>query len=79
MSGPPRCKPPDRRPRPTTFATPVGSIDTHTHVFEGRYRLTAAAEYAPPDSTLADLRSMHARLGIDRVVFVQHFKVTLHS
>src|SRR4029079_17073812 len=35
------------------------------------YRMTPDRVYSPPDSTLADLKHLHATLGIDRVVFTQ--------
>ena len=66
-----RCLPPDRRPRRPRLALPKGSVDTHVHVFEPGYPLSPARGYDPPDSTLADLKQLHAALGIDRVVFTQ--------
>jgi predicted TIM-barrel fold metal-dependent hydrolase len=65
------CLPPDRNPRKPRIALPKGSIDTHVHVFEKRYPLSPARGYTPPDSTLADLKHLHATLGVDRVVFTQ--------
>jgi predicted TIM-barrel fold metal-dependent hydrolase len=65
------CLPPDRNPRTPRFALPKGSIDTHVHVFAPGYRLSPGRGYNPPDSTLADLKHLHATLGIDRVVFTQ--------
>src|SRR5687767_2187599 len=65
------CIPPDRDPRKPRLALPKGSIDTHVHVFEPGYALSPARGYTPPDSTLADLRHLHATLGIERVVFTQ--------
>jgi len=65
------CLPPDRNPRRPGFALPQGSIDAHVHVFEPRYALSPGRGYNPPHSTLADLRRLHATLGIDRVVFTQ--------
>ena len=50
---------------------PIGTIDTHVHVFEGRYPMTPDRGYNPPDSTLDDLRNLHTALGVDRVVFTQ--------
>jgi len=50
---------------------PKGSIDTHVHVFEPGYPLSPGRGYNPPYSTLADLKHLHAMLGIDRVVFTQ--------
>jgi predicted TIM-barrel fold metal-dependent hydrolase len=65
------CLPPVRTPRKPNVKLPKGSIDTHVHVFEGRYPLSPGRGYNPPDSTLADLKHLHATLGIDRVVFTQ--------
>jgi predicted TIM-barrel fold metal-dependent hydrolase len=50
---------------------PKGAIDTHVHVFAPGYALSPDRGYNPPYSTLADLRHLHATLGIDRVVFTQ--------
>src|SRR5215468_1568413 len=66
------CLPPDRNPRKPKITLPKGSIDTHVHVFERvRYTMSPSRGYNPPDSTLADLKHLHATLGIDRVVFTQ--------
>ena len=65
------CLPPDRNPRRPGFALPKGSIDTHVHVFEPGYALSPGRGYNPPHSTLADLKHLHATLGIARVVFTQ--------
>jgi 2-pyrone-4,6-dicarboxylate lactonase len=67
----PHCLPPDRNPRKPRVVLPGGSIDTHVHVFEPGYPLSPGRGYNPPDSTLADLRHLHATLGIERVVFTQ--------
>jgi 2-pyrone-4,6-dicarboxylate lactonase len=65
------CLPPDRHPRRPRITLPPGSVDTHVHVFEPGYPLSPARGYTPPDSTLADLKHLHATLGIERVVFTQ--------
>ena len=65
------CLPPDRTPRKPNIVLPRGSIDTHVHVFEPGYPRSPGRGYNPPDSTLADLKHLHATLGIDRVVFTQ--------
>jgi len=65
------CLPPVREPRRPRLALPAGSVDTHVHVFEKRYPLSPGRGYNPPESTLADLRHLHATLGIERVVFTQ--------
>jgi len=65
------CLPPDRNPRRPGVVLPAGSVDTHVHVFEPGYPLSPGRGYDPPDSTLADLKRLHAALGIERVVFTQ--------
>jgi 2-pyrone-4,6-dicarboxylate lactonase len=65
------CLPPDRNPRKPKLVLPRGAIDTHVHVFEPGYKLSAGRGYNPPDSALGDLKHLHATLGIDRVVFTQ--------
>jgi len=65
------CLPRDRNPRRPGFALPRGSVDTHVHVFEPGYAFSPGRGYNPPASTLADLKRLHATLGIDRVVFTQ--------
>src|SRR6266436_835201 len=65
------CLPPVRTPRRPSVTLPAGSIDTHVHVFEPGYPLSPDRGYNPPDSTLVDLKHLHATLGIDRVVFTQ--------
>lgn len=65
------CIAPDRHPHPPSFPVPAGAVDTHVHVFDSRYELSPDRGYNPPDSTLEDLRHLHATLGIDRVVFTQ--------
>ena len=65
------CIAPDRNPHKPNFTLPKGSIDTHVHVFENRYTLSPDRGYTPPESTLADLKHLHATLGVDRVVFTQ--------
>src|SRR5258706_4470828 len=65
------CLPPPRKPRRPGFALPKGSVDTHVHVFEPGYALSAGRGYNPPYSTLSDLKHLHATLGIARVVLTQ--------
>jgi 2-pyrone-4,6-dicarboxylate lactonase len=65
------CLPPDRNPRRPRVTLPPTSIDTHVHVFEPGYALSSARGYNPPNSTLEDLKHLHAVLGIERVVFTQ--------
>ena len=42
------CIPPDRHPRAPAIRLPVGSIDTHVHVFEDRYPLSLWRGYNLP-------------------------------
>src|SRR5262245_29456313 len=65
------CLPPVPTPRKPHTALPKGSVDTHVHVFESRYRLAPGRGYNPPESTLDDLKHLHATLGVERVVFTQ--------
>ena len=65
------CLPPDRNPRRPAMVLPKGSIDTHVHVFEPGYPLSAGRGYNPPCSTLDDLKHLHATLGIERVVLAR--------
>jgi predicted TIM-barrel fold metal-dependent hydrolase len=65
------CLPPDRHPHKPSTVLPKGAVDTHVHVFAQGYKLSPGRGYNPPDSTLADLKHLHATLGIDRVVFTQ--------
>jgi 2-pyrone-4,6-dicarboxylate lactonase len=65
------CLPPDRNPRKPKLVLPRGAIDAHVHVFAPGYKLSPDRGYNPPDATLADLKHLHATLGIDRVVFTQ--------
>ena len=65
------CIAPDRHPRKPDIVLPKGSVDTHVHIFDKKYKLSPGRGYNPPDSTLADLDHLHEVLGIDRVVFTQ--------
>jgi predicted TIM-barrel fold metal-dependent hydrolase len=65
------CLPPDRNPSKPNTVLPRGAVDTHVHVFEPGYALSPGRGYNPPYSTLADLKHLHATLGIARVVFTQ--------
>lgn len=65
------CIAPNREPHKPNFEMPRGAIDTHVHVFENRYPLSPGRGYNPPESTLDDLKHLHATLGVDRVVFTQ--------
>ncbi|MGI9434784.1 MAG: amidohydrolase family protein, partial [Geminicoccaceae bacterium] len=65
------CIGPDRHPIKPEITLPKGSIDAHVHVFEARYPLSPTRGYNPAESTLDDLKHLHATLGIDRTVFTQ--------
>ncbi len=65
------CIAPDRNPRKPGLKLSAGAVDTHVHVFESGYPLSPGRGYNPPDSTLDNLRHLHATLGVDRVVFTQ--------
>lgn len=67
----PTCLPPVRETRQATLDVPAGSVDCHTHVFVDGYPMIPGRGYNPPLSTLDDMLAMHAKLGIDRVVFTQ--------
>jgi predicted TIM-barrel fold metal-dependent hydrolase len=63
---------PDRNTRTPRFTMPRGSCDTHVHVFgpQATFPFSPARSYTPEDCTLEDLNTLHATLGIDRVVIV---------
>jgi len=65
------CLPPVRDTRQSRLIVPPGSVDCHTHVFVDGYPLIPNRGYDPPESNLDHLLAMHAKLGIDRVVFTQ--------
>lgn len=50
---------------------PSLACDCHTHVFPPDYAFSPARRYTPPYATLAQLQSLHAAIGIERVVIVQ--------
>lgn len=63
-------------PQPTTkptFQVPNGACDCHVHVFGDpqRYPFAATRVYTPPPASTADLRALHDRLHMARVVIVQ--------
>ncbi len=67
----PQCLAPTRAPRRPDTRLPAGSVDTHVHVFDSRYRLSTRRGYDPPDSRLEQLVAMHEAIGVERVVFTQ--------
>jgi predicted TIM-barrel fold metal-dependent hydrolase len=66
------CPPPDPNPVMPTLVLPPGACDAHCHVFGPAARFPYAADrsYTPPDAPVANLRKLHARLGISRAVIV---------
>ncbi len=58
---------------PVNFAVPAGACDCHVHIYGDpqRYPFVASRGYTPATVTLAELRSVHKALHIDRVVIVQ--------
>jgi 2-pyrone-4,6-dicarboxylate lactonase len=71
VAGIPTCLPPVRDTREATLTVPPGSVDCHTHVFVDGYPMIPERGYNPPQSALDDMLAMHAKLGIERVVFTQ--------
>ncbi len=62
-------------PQPTTtvdFQVPPCACDSHVHVFGDPRRFPFAANrtYTPPPALVSELASLHAKLGIQRVVIV---------
>lgn len=60
------------RQTPPGLRVPSDACDCHTHVFgpAERYPFDPARTYTPGDAALADLKALHAVLGLDRVVIV---------
>ncbi|HEX3485445.1 MAG TPA: amidohydrolase family protein [Micropepsaceae bacterium] len=50
-----------------------GATDCHVHIIgpAGKYPMVPNRPYTPPQATVAQLKAMHARLGITRTVLVQ--------
>jgi predicted TIM-barrel fold metal-dependent hydrolase len=55
------------------FIVPTGACDCHTHIFGDlrRFPFAASRAYTPETSSIAEMRSLHRALHIDRVVIVQ--------
>jgi 2-pyrone-4,6-dicarboxylate lactonase len=66
------CPPPDPNPVMPMLVLPPGACDAHCHVFGPAAKFPYAADrsYTPPDAPVANLRKLHARLGISRAVIV---------
>ncbi len=58
----------DTRPR---LPSPVGTCDTHMHIFEPGYTQRPGTNLPSIPGTTADYRKLRARLGITRTVIVQ--------
>lgn len=54
------------------FAMPRGACDCHTHIFgdPAKFPFSAARSYTPMPALPAQMRALHAGLGIERVVIV---------
>ena len=50
-----------------------GATDCHVHIIgpQSKYPMAPNRPYTPPEATVAQLKAMHARLGITRTVLVQ--------
>jgi len=69
----PDCSPPPRIYLPSVQGLPVGTCDTHLHVFgeQASYPLAVGRGYTPHVCTLEHYRRMMNALGIQRAVLVQ--------
>jgi predicted TIM-barrel fold metal-dependent hydrolase len=58
---------------PVRFEVPAGACDCHTHIFGDPRRFTFATErvYTPEPASIAEMRSLHRALHMERVVVVQ--------
>ena len=58
---------------PVQFDVPAGACDCHTHIFGDPRRFPFAADrvYTPEPASIAEIRSLHRALHMDRVVIVQ--------
>ena len=69
---------PDKNTRTPAFKTPVGSVDTHCHIFgpAAEYPFSPTRPYTPPDAPLPMFRDLHEKIGVERAVIVN---ATLHG
>lgn len=69
----PLCVGPDPHPRKPAFTMPVGTTDTHFHIFGpmAQYGFSEKRIYTPPDALLADWQRLANTLGVARGVIVQ--------
>jgi 2-pyrone-4,6-dicarboxylate lactonase len=72
-TGRPQNPGPHPSPRRPRLALPAGACDAHCHIFGPTDRFPYAPDrtFTPPEAPLADLRSLHELLGIERAVIVQ--------
>jgi predicted TIM-barrel fold metal-dependent hydrolase len=58
---------------PVDFDVPAGACDCHIHIIgdAGRFPFAASRAYTPETASVAELRSLHRALHMDRVVVVQ--------
>ncbi len=56
--------------RPKTPA-PAGAVDCHHHIYDGRFQPAAGMAPFPGDATVADYRTLQARIGTVRNVVIQ--------
>ena len=69
----PLCPPPDDEVSAPAFPMPTGATDCHAHVFgpESRYPYQENRAYTPRDLPIGRLRTLHSKMGVDRLVLVQ--------
>jgi len=67
------CMPPDPDTRIPVFNSPPGTTDAHCHVFgpHAVFPYHESSTYHPPDGPKEDLKALHNKLGVERVVIVQ--------
>jgi predicted TIM-barrel fold metal-dependent hydrolase len=58
---------------PVNFAVPAGTCDSHTHIFGDpqQFPLSPNRGYTPEPASVAEMRTLHRALHVDRVVIVQ--------
>ncbi|MBR8241323.1 amidohydrolase family protein [Burkholderia multivorans] len=52
------------------FRLPEGAIDCHMHIYDDRFPVAPGTTLRPPNATVAQYRSLQARLGVKRNVVV---------
>ena len=62
----------NRAPAPATAVFP-NACDCHVHIIgpQAKYPMAPNRPYTPPDATVAQLKALHAKLGIARTVLIQ--------